>query len=168
MSILDYKGYKAEIDYSQEDKVIFGKILFIESSITFHAESASEIEHKFHAAVDSYLAHCKKHNIEPNKSYSGTFNIRTKPEIHKAAAQAAHIKGQTLNEFCSEAIAMAVSVNQPTTPFLRALIDNVQYGAVANNSFAPIGTVSQESNIAQFGIAGNAFNVLNPEELFAH
>lgn len=170
MSILEYKGYKAEIDYNIEDKVIVGKVLFIESSISFHAENASDIEHEFHVAVDSYLTYCKKHKVEPNKSYSGTFNIRTGSELHKAAAQAAYMKGQTLNEFCASALEVAVASSQGlTVPLVRRLIDNVQLGgAIVSNPYPSTSPVMQGSNISQGMIGSNPYGVINPELFDVH
>ena len=43
-NILYYKGYYGKIEYSAEDKVIYGKIMGIHSLISFESESATDIE----------------------------------------------------------------------------------------------------------------------------
>ncbi len=65
---LYYKGYYGKIEYSAEDKVIYGKIMGIHSLISFESESATDIENEFHNAVDDYLSYCEEEGIEPEKT----------------------------------------------------------------------------------------------------
>lgn len=67
-NILYYKGYYGKIEYSAEDKVIYGKIMGIHSLISFESESATDIENEFHNAVDDYLSYCEEEGIEPEKT----------------------------------------------------------------------------------------------------
>lgn len=67
-NILYYKGYYGKIEYSAEDKVIYGKIMGIHSLISFESESATDIETEFHNAVDNYLSYCEEEGIEPEKT----------------------------------------------------------------------------------------------------
>lgn len=67
-NILYYKGYYGKIEYSAEDKVIYGKIIGIHSLISFESESATDIETEFHNAVDDYLSYCEEEGIEPEKT----------------------------------------------------------------------------------------------------
>lgn len=65
---LYYKGYYGKIEYSAEDKVIYGKIMGIHSLISFESESATDIENEFHNAVDDYLSYCEEEGIKPEKT----------------------------------------------------------------------------------------------------
>lgn len=67
-NILYYKGYYGKVEYSAEDKVIYGKIMGIHSLISFESESATDIETEFHNAVDDYLSYCEEEGIEPEKT----------------------------------------------------------------------------------------------------
>lgn len=67
-NILYCKGYYGKIEYSAEDKVIYGKIMGIHSLISFESESATDIETEFHNAVDDYLSYCEEEGIEPEKT----------------------------------------------------------------------------------------------------
>lgn len=67
-NILYYKGYYGKIEYSAEDKVIYGKIMGIHSLISFESESATDIETEFHNAVDDYLSYCEEEGIEAEKT----------------------------------------------------------------------------------------------------
>lgn len=63
--ILEYKGYKTRIVYSQEDDVYCGEIINIDDSVSFHSENISTIEDEFHKAVDDYIEVCKSIGKNP-------------------------------------------------------------------------------------------------------
>lgn len=63
--ILEYKGCKTRIIYSQEDDVYYGEIININDSVSFHSENISTIEDEFHKAVDDYIEMCKLIRKEP-------------------------------------------------------------------------------------------------------
>lgn len=85
-SIIKYKGYIGNIEFSEEDNIFYGKVQGIRSLISYEGENAKELITDFHTAVDDYLELCEERGIEPEKSYKGTFNIRISPELHKDAA----------------------------------------------------------------------------------
>lgn len=111
---LEYKGYIGSVEYSAEDKRLFGKVLFIDSLLMYSGESVSELEAAFHETVDGYLEFCAARGREPNKSYSGSFNVRIGPELHRKCAIEAHRQGATLNEFmtCAAQAACEKSVTR--------------------------------------------------------
>lgn len=82
--VLKYKGYIAKVEYSVEDKCLHGTVQGIRDLITFETTDALAVEDEFHAAVDEYLEFCEEVGKEPSKMYSGSFNVRITPEIHKA------------------------------------------------------------------------------------
>ena len=94
---LRYKGYTTTIKYSTEDVVLYGKIEGINDLVCFNSDSAIEIVNEFHKAVDEYLAICKAKGIDPNKPYSGTFNIRIHPELHRQLAVMAREDNRSIN-----------------------------------------------------------------------
>ena len=131
-NILNYKGYVTKIEYSMEDKVLYGKIEGIKDLVVFESESATEIENEFHLAVDDYLEMCAELGKEPNKTYSGTFNVRISSELHKALAYYAFSHNKTLNNTVEEAIRSFVdnapkenifNIYTTTLPFKMASID---------------------------------------------
>lgn len=105
-NILEYKGYYSKVEYSAEDRILFGKIECIKDLVTFEASNADEIEIEFHNAVDDYLQMCEELGQDPDKVYSGTFNVRIAPELHREMALAALKGGETLNSVVETAISM--------------------------------------------------------------
>lgn len=56
---LEYKGYVGSLEFSEEDSLLFGKVLGIRSLISYEGESANELLEDFHQAVDDYLSLCE-------------------------------------------------------------------------------------------------------------
>ena len=57
MKTMQYKGYAARIEYSDEDKCFVGHIAGIRDIVGFHGESVDELRTAFEEAVDDYLEH---------------------------------------------------------------------------------------------------------------
>lgn len=104
MNILKYKNYFTKIEYSAEDQVLYGKIEGIKDLVNFESEDLNGIEQAFHDAVDDYLVFCKELGQEPDKVYSGTFNVRINPELHRGIANMAIERDVSLNSIVEEAI----------------------------------------------------------------
>lgn len=103
-SVLHYKGYSAKPEYSADDQIFYGKVLGISDLVDFYTENAKEIENEFHQAVDDYIAFCKEIGKEPQRAYSGSFNVRVSPELHKQAWIRAQNDGVSLNKVVDAAL----------------------------------------------------------------
>ncbi|MEA3418536.1 MAG: type II toxin-antitoxin system HicB family antitoxin [Campylobacterota bacterium] len=108
---LEYNGYIGSIGYSPEDKIFYGKLEMIDDLVTFEADSASELEENFHAAVDEYIDTCKALGRSPQKTYKGVFNVRIDPGLHKKLHSEALKAGISLNAFVQKTLAAKVSTN---------------------------------------------------------
>lgn len=102
--ILEYKGYYANIHFSAEDDVFYGKLIGINDLIMFEGASVKELKEAFKEAVDDYVETCKEVGKAPDKTYKGVFNVRIPSETHRQAALIASLKNVTLNEFVKYAI----------------------------------------------------------------
>lgn len=103
--LLSYKEYLGSVDCDLESGVLYGKIQFINDIVTYEASSLPELKAEFEVAVDDYLETCAAIEKEPQKAYSGTFNVRVGEELHRKAVICSKKKGVNLNELCREAIA---------------------------------------------------------------
>lgn len=99
-----YKGYIGSLDYNSDDKILHGRIQFIQDIITYEAESSLDIEAAFQEAVDEYLEDCAMLGVSPDKSLSGSFNVRINPELHKKIAINAKLSNISLNQYISQAL----------------------------------------------------------------
>ena len=104
-NILKYNDFIATVKYSEEDEAFIGRIEGINSVVSFEGQSVQELKYAFKEAVDSYLDFCKRKGIaEPQKSYTGVFNVRIDADLHRKAAITAKTNGSTLNAFVKKAI----------------------------------------------------------------
>ena len=108
-----YKGYTASMVFDAEDKIIVGRVLYIDDIISFHGESVSEFESNFQATVEDYLAASKELGTTPEKPASGKVMLRIAPEIHAAALKAAARSGTSLNKWAEGALGKAA--RKPST-----------------------------------------------------
>lgn len=106
---LQYKGYSVNIEYSAEDKVLYGKIDGIGDLVTFESENVDGIEGAFHNAVDDYLAFCEQVGKVPEKTYKGIFNVRIDPSLHRAIATLTMRNGTTRNQAVEQVISQSVA-----------------------------------------------------------
>ncbi|MBR6332304.1 MAG: type II toxin-antitoxin system HicB family antitoxin [Dehalococcoidales bacterium] len=101
---LKYKGYIGSIEFSEPDKVFFGKVLGIRSLISYEGANGDELIKDFHEAVDDYLKECEEEGCAPETAYKGSLNIRIGQELHREAAIYAIEHDQSLNSFIEEAV----------------------------------------------------------------
>ena len=76
MNTMEYKGFAARVEYSEDDGCFVGHVAGIRDVIGFHGVSVAKLRAAFEEAVDDYLATCKKLGQTPNKPYSGQFRLR--------------------------------------------------------------------------------------------
>ena len=101
---MEYKGYVGSVEFSENDRVLFGKVQGIRSLISYEGTTVAELVADFHGAVDDYLAICEEEGTKPEVAYKGSLNIRIGSELHKRAAVYAIAHQQTLNAFIAEAV----------------------------------------------------------------
>lgn len=119
MQVMKHKGYSGSIEASLEDNCLHGEVLFISDLITYEGATVKQLEKDFRKAVDVYLADCEKRGKEPNKPFSGTFNVRIDPTDHRSAAEAAVFTGISLNQWVANAIQQALG-RGPAEPAAQA------------------------------------------------
>ena len=101
---IEYKGYIGSVEFSETDKVFFGKVMGIRTLISYEGTTAQELLEDFHGAVDDYLELCQAEGVEPEKAYKGSFNVRLSAEMHKQAAVYAMERGISLNNLVEKAV----------------------------------------------------------------
>lgn len=104
MKYLDYKGYTGSIEYSEEDNLLYGKVLGIQGLISYEGLTGKDLGTDFKEAVDVYLADCKASNTNPEKPFKGSFNVRISARLHQKAALLAMEAKVSLNNFVAESI----------------------------------------------------------------
>jgi predicted HicB family RNase H-like nuclease len=104
MNTITYKGYTSRVDFDDNDSIFVGKILGIQDLVSFHSDNVADLRAAFHEAVDDYIQACGQIDKVPQRSASGKLMLRVPPEVHGAALIAAQVKGQSLNQWASNAL----------------------------------------------------------------
>jgi predicted HicB family RNase H-like nuclease len=107
---MEYKGYMGTVEYDDEAKLFHGDIINTKDVITFQGTTVDEIETAFKESIDDYILWCKKEGVEPEKPYSGKFNLRLSPELHKEIAIKAKRLKISINSFVEKALADEIAM----------------------------------------------------------
>lgn len=107
--MMEHRGYYGTVEFSENDNVLYGKVVGISGLISYEGLSIQDLRKDFQRAVDDYLTMCAEKGIEPEKEYRGKFNVRISPELHKTLAIYAATHGKTLNSTVEEAIRQHLS-----------------------------------------------------------
>lgn len=112
MSMIQYKGYLAQLEVDADAGVIVGRVLGTRDGITFEGNTPKEALDAFRHSLDDYLAYCAERGREPDKPFSGRVLLRTTPERHRMMVLVATQESKSLNAWLNEVVAMAlVGVN---------------------------------------------------------
>jgi predicted HicB family RNase H-like nuclease len=101
---LHYKGYDGSVEYSADDRLLYGSVLGIRDMVGFDGKDIDGLEANFRAAVDEYLAFCETEGKTPDRPFKGSFNVRVRPDLHKRAALFAEERKLKLNNVVSQAL----------------------------------------------------------------
>ena len=110
--MMEYKGYIGIVEYDSEAKLFHGDILNTRDVITFQGTTVTEIDDAFKSSIDDYIKWCKSEGVEPEKPYSGKFNLRLSPELHKRIAITAKKMNVSINSFVEKAISDELAMLQ--------------------------------------------------------
>lgn len=96
---MKYKDYLARVDYDPDNRIFRGRVVGVNSILTFQGMTVDEIEQGFKDTIDGYLGRCKEEGKKPEKTYSGTFNLRLDPELHQRLTMGAALYKTSLNKY---------------------------------------------------------------------
>jgi predicted HicB family RNase H-like nuclease len=105
---MTYKSYTARVEYDDRDDVFVGRVLGLQSILSFEGNSVEALKTAFEEAVNDYLQECQEKGLPPEKPASGKLLLRLAPELHGQAMVAAKAAGKSLNQWVAEALHRAV------------------------------------------------------------
>ena len=100
--MLKYKGYTGIVEYDADGKIFTGEVVGLRSTITFQGRTPDEIEASFRQSIDLFLEMCREDGVLPERPYSGRFNVRISPKLHRDIAARAAVEKKSLNEWIVE------------------------------------------------------------------
>lgn len=97
--LLKHKGYQGTVEVDFDKGCLHGKVQFIKSLITYAGATPDELRTSFEQEVDEYIADCEALGVQPEKPFSGTFQIRCSAELHKELSSEALNAGVSFNKY---------------------------------------------------------------------
>ncbi len=83
MKTMTYKGYTAEIIYSDEDGFFVGHVVGIDDDIvSFHGDTDEELREAFEGVLDHYLEVKGRQEIPPQKHFAWRLLARLRQAFH--------------------------------------------------------------------------------------
>ncbi len=110
---LKHRNYLGSVECDIENRIMYGKLLFIDDIVTYEGKDIDQLVSSFKSAVEDYIVTCEELNREPRKTHSGSLNIRIGEQLHRDAAILAFKNGKNLNEFIKEAISDKINNQDP-------------------------------------------------------
>jgi len=110
--MMEYRGYLGTVEYDAEAKIFHGDVINTRDVITFQGTTVDEIERAFKESIDDYVAWCESEGVEPEKPYSGRFNVRLPPQLHRQVAILAKKRQMSLNSFVEKVLTDEVALLQ--------------------------------------------------------
>jgi len=102
--MMEYKGYIGKVEFDDEAGVFHGELIGIRDVVTFEGDSVDELRRAFRDSVDDYLEFCEVRGESPDRPYSGKFQVRISPELHRRVSMLAGMSGQSLNATVAECL----------------------------------------------------------------
>lgn len=110
-NIIEYKRYIALLELDLDEGIIIGRVINTHETISFHAENLNQIKEVFHNVIDTYLIACEEENIMPSRPYSGKFNLRITPDLHRELSVKAAEENVSLNDLTIQLIKTGLMFN---------------------------------------------------------
>ena len=82
MKTMRYKGYTAEIIYSDEDECFVGHIVNIDAISGFHGDTDEELRDAFENMVELYIETLEEPENPPQKHFAGRLLSRLRQALH--------------------------------------------------------------------------------------
>jgi predicted HicB family RNase H-like nuclease len=108
--MITYKGYTALLEVDVPSGAIVGHVIGIRDEIVFKGNTTDETIAGFQRAVDFYLSRLAEAGQEPERPFSGKFNVRIDPETHRGLVLDAEARKISLNEVVKRAFAVYLEV----------------------------------------------------------
>jgi predicted HicB family RNase H-like nuclease len=112
--MMEYKGYIGMVEYDDKARLFHGNVINTRDVITFQGKTVNEIEKAFKESIDDYISWCEKDGVAPEKPYSGKFNLRLSPDLHREIAMAAKKLKISINSFVERALIDEINAHRTT------------------------------------------------------
>ena len=109
--MMEHKGYKAQIEFDDGDDILHGRVINTRDVITFEGTTVDQLRRAFIDSVEDYLEFCAASEEDPEKPFSGRFQVRIPAELHRRIHAAARLERRSLNQYVTRVLDAASSTS---------------------------------------------------------
>jgi len=102
---LQYRGYTGTVQYSAEDKLLFGHVLGVRGLISYEGASVEDLQADFRAALDDYIGDLEKAGVIDSVPPEGALPVFLTGEVRQLASQYAKEHELSLATVVQQALA---------------------------------------------------------------
>ena len=103
-NVMVIDGYQAIIEYDRATNKLHGRFVGLNGSPDFYSRDVEHLRAEGAVVLRVFFDSCEELGIEPEKQYSGKFNVRISSDLHARAAAAAATSGKSLNQWVSDCL----------------------------------------------------------------
>ncbi|MBI5444967.1 MAG: type II toxin-antitoxin system HicB family antitoxin [Deltaproteobacteria bacterium] len=91
---MEIDGYHAVITFDPDINLFRGEFVDLNGGADFYAADVESLRREGQTSLKVFLDMCREDGVEPRRHFSGRFNLRLPPELHRDIAAA---EGVSLN-----------------------------------------------------------------------
>lgn len=110
--MIEYRGYTGVFEFDPELALFAGHVVDLQDEIYFEGASVDELMDSMRRAVNQYLSVCEERGDQPDRPFSGRFNVRVEPATHRRIVAAAAAAGLSMNEWMTGLVTERLSGSQ--------------------------------------------------------
>lgn len=109
MNLMIIQGHQALVQYDPDIELLRGEFLDLNGSADFYAADVKKLKQEGEKSLEIFFEVCKEKGINPEKNFSGKFNVRIDPTLHKSIAVAAKAGNQSLNQLIADTLTRSLA-----------------------------------------------------------
>jgi len=107
-NLMIINSYKAIITYDPEIEMFRGEFINLNGGADFYAPDVKGLHKEGLASLTMFLKMCEDDGVDPQKNYSGKFNVRLSPDLHANLVVAAACEGKSINQWVVENLSESI------------------------------------------------------------
>lgn len=107
-NVMEIDGFRALISFDPEINLFRGEFVDLNGGADFYAADVESLRREGGISLKVFLDMCREDGVEPRRQFSGRFNLRIPPELHRYLVAAAAAEGKSLNAWTIEHLKNAV------------------------------------------------------------
>lgn len=101
-NVMGIEGFHAVISFDPEINLFRGEFVDLNGGADFYAADVESLRREGEISLKVFLDMCREDGVEPRRQFSGRFNLRVPPELHRDLVAAAAAEGKSLNAWTIE------------------------------------------------------------------